>query len=54
MGKTEHQEPIEPAVNIIEEVNETNIDCDNVGSENMGNNPEVMKTNNKEVAEMAN
>ena len=46
MGKPEHQEPIEPAVNIIEEVNETNIDCDNVGSENMGNNPEVMKTNN--------
>ena len=55
MGKPEHQEPTDPAENIIgnKEVNETSVDCYNVGSENMGNNPEVMKTNNKEAAEMA-
>ena len=55
MGKPEYQEPTDPAENIIgnKEVNETSVDCDNVGSENMGNNPEVMKTNNTEAAEMA-
>ena len=49
MEKAEQQDQIEPAENIIgnkEEVNETSIGGDKVGSGNMGDNPEVMKTNN--------
>ena len=48
MGKPEHQEPTDPAENIIgnKEINETSVDCDNVGSGKMGDNPEVRKTNN--------
>ena len=45
MEKVEQHDPTEPDENIIgnkEEVNETIFDSDNVGSGNMGNNPEVM------------
>ena len=55
MEKVEHQDPTEPDKNIIgneEEVNETSVDGDYVGSGKMGDNPEVMKTNNKEAAEV--
>ena len=51
MEKVEHQDPTEQDENIIknkEEVNETSVDGDNVGD-----NPEVVKTNNKEAANMA-
>ena len=56
MEKVEHQDPTEPDENIIgneEEVNETSVDGDYVGSGKMGDNPEGMKTNNKEAAKMA-
>ena len=55
IDKAEHEDPIEPAENIVENkegVNETSIDNDNVGTENMCNNPEVMKTDNQEATEM--
>jgi hypothetical protein len=56
LEKVEHQDLTEPDENIIgnkEKINETSVDGDYVGSGNMGGNPEVMKTKNKEAAEMA-